>query len=290
MKKIVSIISALLLAAFIYAENPIIQNIQVFPGTNSKINIMWSLPENPDEAITKVLIYRDTQPIRTSQQIQKMSPIFQQIPEINNYTDTVPDIQNYFYAVIAVTTEPFIFVLPSINASTTGVQTLLKKETPTATVKPDVNKMYPEGNLRETPLPFIDFARGENKVSPISEIALNAARSLSASVQDKPKKILAPYIFEQDLIEPDGSEDYLLFEVLKNYFVQRKYPQATVEFQRLIGTNIGDETRSRATFYLGQSLYFQKNYNDAIRTFVRIETVYPSLVYKWIDSSLDFIE
>ncbi len=250
---------------------------------------MWELPANSDEEITKVLIYRDTKPIQTALQISKLKPVYEQITEICTYTDTVPDLQNYFYAVIAVTKEPYIFVLPSINASTVGVQTTARTPAITEKKKTEYDKLYPSGNLRETPLPYIDFTDGLKQESPISDEAVNAAKLLASGV-NKTKKTLPPYIFEQDLIEPDGSDDYLLFEILKNYFVQRKYSQATIQLKRLIGTNITEETRARANFYLGESQFFQKNYKDSIRTFVKIEGIYPSLANKWIDAALDYIE
>lgn len=291
MKKNFCFLFLFLLNALIFAENPIIQDIQLFPGTNSKINIMWNLPKSPDEEITKVLIYRDTKPIKTAEQLKELEPVYEQIAEFTTYTDTVPDIQNYFYALIAVTKEPYFFILPSINASTVGIHTaVVKVNNP---VEPDAvtyEHFYPQGNLRETPLPYIEFTEGINKESNISEEAINAAKILTSTLKPKEQIFLPHYIFEEDLIEPDGSEDYLLFEILRDYFVQRKFPQCAVQLQKLIGTNINEKTRARAYFYLGESLYFQRNYKDAIRTFIKVERDFPSLTSKWIDSSLDFID
>ena len=61
------------------------------------------------------------------------------------------------------------------------------------------------------------------------------------------------------------------------------------ELNKLIGTNISEDTQNRATFYLGQSLYMIGKFEDAIKTFVIVQTVYPNLSKKWIDSALDKI-
>ena len=100
---------------------------------------------------------------------------------------------------------------------------------------------------------------------------------------------MSPYIFEEDLISPDGGDDYLLFNILKTTFIQRKYDEAIPLLTQLIGTNISEDTRSRALFYLGESYYFTGNYNDAVKTFVKVENVYSNLVKQWLNSSLDNI-
>ena len=58
---------------------------------------------------------------------------------------------------------------------------------------------------------------------------------------------------------------------------------------QLIGTNISEETRNRAYFYLGESQYFSGNYEEAVRSFVRIQQVFPTLSKKWLEASLDRI-
>ena len=98
---------------------------------------------------------------------------------------------------------------------------------------------------------------------------------------------MTPYVFEEDLISPDGGDDYLLFEILKNHFVQQDYEETVSQIQKLTGTNINENTRNRAFFYMGEAEYFLVHYENAVKTFVKVEAAYPVLVKKWLDASLD---
>ena len=98
---------------------------------------------------------------------------------------------------------------------------------------------------------------------------------------------MQPYIFEEDLISPDGGEEYILFEILKTYFATKKYEQAVLNLSRLIGTNVSENTRNRSIFYIGESYYFLEKYDDAIMNFIKVKNAYPKESQMWIDSSLD---
>ena len=97
------------------------------------------------------------------------------------------------------------------------------------------------------------------------------------------------YIFEEDLVSPDGGDEYLLFEILKASFVTKKYKETIEKLNQLIGTNISEETRNRAYFYLGESQYFCRNYEDAVRSFVKVQAAFPTVSKKWLEDSLDRI-
>ena len=155
--------------------------------------------------------------------------------------------------------------------------------------KQEKEKLYYEGTLRETPLPFIDIV--ENSLQPeptVSEEAAFAAQTLTNKTK-KREPVLKPYIFEEDLISPDGGDDYLLFEILKQYFVHKNYDEAIVQLNKLAGTNIKDSTRSRVYFYIGECEYLTGEYEKAVKSFVKVQDVYPTLARKWINSSLDRI-
>ena len=38
---------------------------------------------------------------------------------------------------------------------------------------------------------------------------------------------------------------------------------------------------------MGESEYFLEHYENAVKTFVKVEGAFPNLVKKWLDSSLD---
>lgn len=151
-------------------------------------------------------------------------------------------------------------------------------------------KKYEDGISRELPLPFLDLSEGkESGQNYFSETTLQKVRELGVSGKKNIKKLDA-YYFEEDLISPDSGDDYLLFDILKNHFIQKKYDTAASQLERLISANIADSTKNRAYFYLGESYYLSGKYKDAIKYFVQVEDVYPSLSKKWLDSSLDLIE
>ena len=291
MKKAFSIISLLFFSFILFAEKPIVRDIQAEAGKGNKINIYWTLPENPEKEISSFLIYRDTRQIASFSQIKNLEPIAQISSNFSGYTDSVKDFIDYFYCVLAITkdsTSPYDLILLSFNSTVKGAHIAVNSQQKEPQKK-ETEKLYYEGTLRETPLPYIDIV--ENSIQPtptVSEEAAFAAQTLTNKSKKK-EPILKPYIFEEDLISPDGGDDYLLFEILKQYFVQRNYEEAIIQLNKLAGTNIKDSTRSRVYFYIGECEYLTGEYEKAVKSFVKVQDIYPTLARKWINSSLDRI-
>ena len=291
MKKAFSIVGLLFFSFILFAEKPIVRDIQAEAGKGNKINIFWTLPENPEKEISSFLIYRDTRQIASYAQIKNISPIAQIDSNFSGYTDLVKDYNDYFYCVLAVTKDssvPYDLILLSFNSTVKGVHISMNTQQKEPQKK-EQEKLYYEGTLRETPLPFIDIV--ENSLQPeptVSEEAAFAAQTLT-NKNKKREPVLKPYIFEEDLISPDGGDDYLLFEILKQYFVHKNYDEAIVQLNKLAGTNIKDSTRSRVYFYIGECEYLTGEYEKAVKSFVKVQDIYPTLARKWINSSLDRI-
>lgn len=291
MKKAFSIIGLLFFSFILFAEKPIVRDIQAEAGKGNKINIFWTLPENPEKEISSFFIYRDTRQIASYAQIKNISPIAQIDSNFSGYTDLVKDYNDYFYCVLAVTKDssvPYDLILLSFNSTVKGVHISMNTQQKEPQKK-EQEKLYYEGTLRETPLPFIDIV--ENSLQPeptVSEEAAFAAQTLT-NKNKKREPVLKPYIFEEDLISPDGGDDYLLFEILKQYFVHKNYDEAIVQLNKLAGTNIKDSTRSRVYFYIGECEYLTGEYEKAVKSFVKVQDIYPTLARKWINSSLDRI-
>lgn len=291
MKKAFSIVGLLFFSFILFAEKPIVRDIQAEAGKGNKINIFWTLPENPEKEISSFFIYRDTRQIASYAQIKNISPIAQIDSNFSGYTDLVKDYNDYFYCVLAVTKDssvPYDLILLSFNSTVKGVHISMNTQQKEPQKK-EQEKLYYEGTLRETPLPFIDIV--ENSLQPeptVSEEAAFAAQTLTNKTK-KREPVLKPYIFEEDLISPDGGDDYLLFEILKQYFVHKNYDEAIVQLNKLAGTNIKDSTRSRVYFYIGECEYLTGEYEKAVKSFVKVQDIYPTLTRKWINSSLDRI-
>ena len=73
-------------------------------------------------------------------------------------------------------------------------------------------------------------------------------------------------------------------------FIQKNYTDSITQLKKLLGTNRTEKVTNRAMFYLGQSYYFQNNYQQSINSFLQVYDAHPELAKKWIDSSLDLMK
>jgi len=281
----------ILTVAFVFAERPIVRDIQARAGSGTKVRIIWQLPKETTPEIESLILYRTTEQVTSYSQLRNVQPITALTPDRAGYTDQLSDLRDYFYTVIAQTTEgPYDVVLLSFNTTVTGVHLIAKKQTEAPAEKKDVEQIYPDGTLRKTPLPFIDMIDGIDAEPLVSDSTVSQVSSLTGgSSKTSRSPLLTPYIFEEDLVSPDGGDEYLLFEILKASFVTKKYKETIDKLNQLIGTNISDDTRNRAYFYLGESQYFCRNYEDAVRSFVKVQAAFPTVSKKWLEDSLDRI-
>ena len=275
------------------SERPIVTGIKAEAGSAKRISVTWTPPENPEPAVTALVVFRTEEPAASFSQIASLEPVAELIKDSASFTDSVSDYKDYYYTVVAVTEKGrYDIVISSVNATVNGVHARIpRKNAAKDTSASAREKLYPEGVLRETPLPYIDLIESvnENKRTAMSKNALMQARLLAGSAETARTPLL-PYVFEEDLISPDGGDDYLLFDVLKTTFIKRKYKDAETELLRLLATNRNEAVTSRARFYLGESYYFSGNYADAVNAFLYVIGDYPALAKKWIDSSLDFMQ
>ena len=289
-KKICSFAAILIFSVSLaFSERPVVKDIQTRAGSGKKVRISWTLPENPQPEITGLLIYRTTEQINSFSKLSDVEPVAKLKSNSAGCIDTLPDFKDYFYTVLAETPSGICdIILLSFNSTVTGVHLTAKKVEENAAEKNDYETMYPDGSLRKTPLPFINMLEGLDAESLVSDSTARKAEALTgASPKPAKTQTLSPYIFEEDLISPDGGDAYLLFEILKSSFVKKEYKETIEKLNRLVGTNISEETRNRAYFYLGESQYFNKNYEEAVRNFVKTQQYFPTLSKKWLEASLD---
>ena len=291
MKKIICSLIIITAAALLFAERPLVRDIQARAGSGKKIRITWQLPAEAKPALYNLLIYRTTEQITSYKQLSNLTPIAQLSSDRTGYTDTVEDLRDYFYTIISETESgPYDVVLLSFNSTVTGVHLNAKKTVEESTAKTESETLYPEGTLRKTPLPYLDIIEGVGAEPLVSDSTASKVTSLTGGNKKASKSpALTPYIFEEDLVSPDGGDAYLLFEILKTSFVTKKYTESIDKLNQLIGTNISEATRNRASFYLGEAQYFNHNYEDAVKSFVKVQGVYPTLSQKWLEASLDRI-
>ena len=283
--------AALLSAPAFSTERPIIRDLFASSIKGTAINLSWELPESASPAITKLLVYRDIKPICSFYDLSEKTPLAELPPSSISYSDTAGDFKDYYYAVIADTSSgPYDIILPSINATVSGthLKVPVLQKTGAASTASAKEKLYSPNGLRETPLPFLDLIESQNKKSlKMSDSTYMIARELGKDLEVRKNIISEPYIFEDDLVSPDGGDGFLLFEILRTTFIQKKYKEAEAALERLIGTNRTKDITNRATFYLAETYYFSADYKNAAKTFLKVYDVYPAAAKRWLDSTLD---
>lgn len=288
MKKLCILAVLILLTSALFAEHPIIKDIEAHTATGTKVNITWTIPSNPDSQITKFFLYRTTSPVTSFEQLKKGTPIAVLNSGTSFYTDSLKDYNNYFYTIITITDKACEIILPAMNTTVTGVHLIPPDNKASQKYEPE-EKLYSDGSLRETPLPYIDMLEPTEDFEIISEKAVGKASEFSASEKKDRASDISPYIFEEDLISPLGGDEFLLFEILKTSFIRKEYTDSIQKLNKLTGTRISDNVLNRAYFYTGESYYFIGNYEEAVKYFVKLEQIYPQLAKKWINLSLDKI-
>ncbi len=274
-------------------ERPVVKDISASSGTGTSITVSWSLPKEPVPEITRIFVFRSTKPIGSFYELSGKKPIAELEPDSAAFIDRVNDYRDYYYAVIGeVNKSLFDIILPSINSTVNGVHIKLPKPKAEAVPSPSTKeKIRSTGSIRETPLPYLYYTDMQDK-TPIkmTKEAMDTGKELAKSHKMKSTKISEPYVFEEDLISPDGGDDFLLFEILRDSFIQKKYTKSIEQLKKLINTNRTKSVTQRAKFYLGESYYFAENYSEAVIEFLSVYDEYPAVSKKWIDSALDYLQ
>ena len=277
-------------ADYATAVRPIVKNIAVSHIANAQVRVSWKLPQGFSAAA--ILIFKDTQPFVTKNQIATMSPIAQVKPESTYYVDRLMNYQEYYYAVIARRGDGSLYdvVLPSINATASGIRA--RRETVSQEEDEEAlpEKRYADGQLRELPLPYLEMIEEQHKPNPLRKEVLDAGNELAGKHRVRNVQVLPPHIFEEDMIAPAGGDDYFLFEILKDYFIRKDYKQSVESLQKFLSVNRAAAVTNRAVFYLAESFYYRKNYRQALGLFLFVEEEIPTVSKKWIESTLDLYQ
>lgn len=299
MKKIICTLFCTAALFGVYSQTrPIATDINTIPAEGGKIKITWSSPASSEPKITGFAVYRDSKQISSYDQLNSQKPVAELASDVNVYFDAVPDSREYFYAVISLTENgAYSIILPSINTTVYGVKTAVSqsakntsgKQPPKQETSP-LPKTAPSKKMREIPLPTLGLAETPKQKNIIGPKALAAAKSLGKDYTGRKNIIENPHIFEEDMVCPEGGDEYVLFKILKNYFVKNDFQRTVSELTEFLNVHRSDSVTNRAFFYLGESYYFSADYQNALFNFLTVKEQYPALSKKWIDSTLDLIE
>lgn len=293
MKKLIFILISLILPICAFSQSrPIIENLEANSTELYKIKLTWTLPSMPSPKIEKLFIYRDSKQITSYSQISNLNPIATLDKNSTFYIDNVQNTNEYFYSIIAETTDgPYKIIIPSINSTLNGIMPLFKNTSNNSNQNIQHKETFTinQNSKRVFPLPQINFDKNNdsknNKIT-LGKKAIDAGNELGKGYNKK-NYISKIHVFEEDLICPEGGDEYFLFRILKESFVKNNFATSVENLTDFLSVYRNKETTSRAIFYLAESYYFSGNYEKAIYHFLAVKDIYPELTKKWLDSSLD---
>ncbi|MCQ2241093.1 hypothetical protein [Treponema sp.] len=300
-------------AAFAQSTKSVITGIKAESTSENSITVTWASPADIS-TVSALLVYRATKPFTGFSQIEKLEPIAVLRSNELSYTDILRTSQVYYYAVVSAlgsknSSESELYfdeetdmqdeyspddpvlrtVLPGVNATVQGARASKQKKVKSSIkTAAKAERTYENGAMRETPLPYIDvldeLPAHEPKISAESK---NKAKTLIRKNTKQKPEPLPIHIFEEDLVSPAGGDDYLLFEILKTYFIKKQYSESITQLRKFLAQNRTKSVADRASFYLGESYYYTGNFPSALTRFLALEETYPELSRQWIDSTLD---
>ena len=315
--RVVCFISSIFFSTVVFAQSTksVVTGINAVSSSANSVTVSWNLPSDKS-SVSSFLIYRDVKPFTSYSQAELLEPSAILRAGETSYTDTLYTQQDFFYAVVSVLSSkknenPALYfdeqtdsettynpdspvvksILPGVNATVMGVHTQnakQKREKPTIQKIESPKKTYSNGELRETPLPYIDVLDEKPAREPsISKESRAKVKSLFGKESTCKREPLDIHIFEEDLISPAGGDEYLLFDILKTYFIKKKYTESISALRKFLAQNRSKAVADRASFYLGESYYYTGNFPAALTRFLALEDSYPELSRQWIDSTLD---
>lgn len=288
---IIYAIYAVFAGGVLFADDlPVVRNIVATSPNSKSIMISWDIPKNAPD-IRELLIFRKNKAITSFADIKDTPPLARLSQKTTTYKDNVKDTCDYYYAVVAVVSSGmYNVVIGAINSTVTGVHIKAKTDGQKVATHTARQRDFKKGKnfARTTPLPILDLM-GIKRHTPVvmSDESHKIAYELGS---DGRNKILPPHIFEEDMVTTGGGDDFLLFEILRTTFIQRKYKEAADSLWQFTNARRTVETTNRACFYLAESYYYSKDYKTAIHYFLRVYDVWPAIVKKRIDSALDLYQ
>ncbi len=302
--------------AFSESRKLIVENITASPCDDCII-VSWTVPESETRYIDRLFVYRATKPIATYGDISETEPIAELSENSCSYTDRDVSVHEYYYAVISSvctrkkksyggeelyfdeeldTQEPKTdgtlekIILPGVNATVSGTKSNEFNSPNKITIreKHEEPKEYKD-SLRAQPLPYMNILN-DRDIPQKHDIKPSTRKKISSLIHKKNRIDASPlqvHIFEDDLISPEGGDDYFLFEILRDSFIKKRYDESIKKLEEFLFQNRTESTTSRAMFYLGESYYYTGDFPNALTYFLALEDKFPELSRKWSESSLD---
>lgn len=277
------------------STRPIVSSIATsVSDDNTEIIVSWTIPENAIFTdIDYVRIYRQDKEFSEEQDFSNAQLIGTVNPLTTSIDDPVPDNKNYWYAIIAQKKDGTLFdiLVPSVNTTVLPIKlhnTVPNIEFQQEEIVKDLPKKTPKNDMRETPLPRLHILPLQTKeeAGTISPQALDAAQKLEN--QSILEATPTPFIFDKEQQGQNTTgDDYSLFYIIDSTFQNKDWSLAQKELTQFLQVARPDEVTARANFYIGECLYFQNNYKEAVNYFLNSEKIYKPISRKWLEKTIN---
>lgn len=263
---------------FCQSNKPYAKNINLSLNDNQLV-LTWENPKkdaNTNFSIKNIYIYKDVEPILSTKQLSKENLV----DILSNTEDSyiISDKNNFspYFAVLYQLTDNSFFDILIIAENTTVYNERIAKQinklvgiTEPTTKEEITQEGLPEGKLRNTPLPAMDFI-------DLKENPKSSQKKSGQTIID-----IEPYIFEEDKSKEAMGISYEFNQIISRYFDKKEFDKATIDFLTLLQNKHDEKSTARLYFYLGECYFFTEDYVDALNCFLQSEKIYPSVSKKW---------
>jgi hypothetical protein len=240
----------------------------------------------------ELLLFRGTAPISTGEDLLEADAPVALDGGVQEYWDyPIPGVDTY-YAVI----DAGLFkvgqtrIVPGDNATQVPVQIPLSV--------PRV-ALPPASRSRSLPLPYLRFpaaAVADRRSSPADLPAPGQVRPLQPATLETLGRLLsqapsrepaprAVEVLSEDRADSANGESRSLVGILRGQLQTGRYAQAETALRGLLSIRRSEQVEARIHFYLGQSLYMQRLYQEAALEFLLARDQIYGYVQPWLEDS-----
>jgi len=226
------------------------------------------------------ILYRSANPVRRPADL--LNAVIVQSRISSPFIDLPVPGLSWYYAVVYE---------DEISSGSMGIKPGFNATVSPVTITGDQSAERP---LRPIPLPVMTLRNTMPESFFITEIPGQMPLSKESSVilrdthmpSKAPLNLKRPRVFAVDLVAPTGGEESALFEIIMEHFTKFQWDTARVSLQHYLSQPRSAEIESRARFYLGQALYYNGSYREALMEFLTFRSLNVAEANKWIDAVL----
>jgi len=295
-------------------ERPLVSDIQALL-TDDAVVLSWKINPAITEVIKELLVFRSDEriqsvddPANTRDEKQKARPVCAAVlkPENTVYTDKdLAPGKSRYYAVAIRQNDGTLYdlIVPSENATVEPCVVPHKRISEKADAQKQIQsadknpKSGTEKNEKRSPA--ITQTPPVLREKPLPELRLSAqnagagARKKDKGLQTAPAKNETTAIPPADILPEEledthlSGDDYVLFSIVNEYVKTEDWHNAEEKLSTFLQVNRSEKASARASFYLGQALYFNGKYREALQRFQKSQKLYPLASKPWSTRVLD---